>query len=65
MTDCRAEGRWGGRGARQLGRRHTLREGGQQTMPSTTVVEVPMEVVERMLPLLPACTLLRSRAVCR
>ena len=34
-------------------------------MPSTTVVEVPMEVVERMVPLLPACTLLRSRAVCR
>ena len=44
---------------------HLARRRAQRTMPSTTVVEVPMEVVERMLPLLPACTLLRSRAVCR
>ena len=28
-------------------------------------VELPMDVVERVFPLLPACTLLRSRAVCR
>ena len=48
----------------------------RQAAPATDVVEVPMkvakvlvelpmEVVERVFPLLPACTLLRSRAVCR
>ena len=39
------------------------------TMPSTEGVEVPVElpkeVVERILALLSACTVLRSRAVCR
>jgi len=29
------------------------------------VVELPREVVEMVLPLLPACTLLRARVVCR
>ena len=37
----------------------------QQAPALLQVAELPMEVVERMLPLLPACTLLRSRAVCR
>ena len=38
-------------------------------MPSTEVVEVrvelPKEVVERILRVLPVCTVLRARAVCR
>ena len=29
------------------------------------VVELPREVVEKLLPLVPACTLLRARTVCR
>ena len=29
------------------------------------MVELPREVVERLLPLLPACTVLRAGAVCR
>ena len=32
---------------------------------SLRVVELPREVMETVLPLLPACTLLRARTVCR
>jgi len=38
---------------------------GEAEVPPGEAAALPVEVVEQLLPLLPACALLRARAVCR
>ena len=50
-------------GAAQLWRRQAATRASREVVE--VAVEVPMEVVERILTVLTACSVLRSRAVCR